>query len=139
MEQGRFEQAGRKLDQAAAVEPLSPEVAATRGRLAERQGRSGDALSYYEAAVNLNPSYAQARAWLANAAMRLGRLDIAGTQFAALLALGYQPARSHYGLGRVAEGKGDRATAAREYGLALQLDPKLQAAREALDRLGKQR
>ena len=69
----------------------------------------------------------------------LGRLDIAGTQFAALLALGYEPARSHYGLGRVAEGNGDRATAAREYGLALQLDPKLQAAREALDRLGKQR
>ena len=139
MEQGRLDETGKKLDQAAAVEPLSPEVAATKGRLAERQGRNGDALAQDQAAVNLNPSYAQARAWLANTAMRQGRFDVAGTQFAALLALGYQPARSHYGLGLVAEGMGDRARASKEYALALQLDPKLGAAREALDRLAKQR
>lgn len=139
MEQGRFDEAGRKLDQAAAVEPLSPEVAAMRGRVAERQGRNSDALVQYQSAVDLNPSYAQARAWLANTAMRLGRFDVASNQFAALLALGYEPARSHYGLGRVAEARGDRTTAAKEYALALQLDSKLGAAREALDRLAKQR
>jgi arylsulfatase A-like enzyme/tetratricopeptide (TPR) repeat protein len=139
MEQGRLDQAGKKLDQAAAVEPLSPEVAAIRGRLAERQARTADALLHYQSAVDVNPSYAQARAWLANTAMRLKQFDVAGAQFAALLALGYEPARSHYGLGRVAEGRGDRATAAKEYALALQLDSKLGAAREALDRLAKQR
>jgi len=130
---------GKKLDRAAAIEPRSPEVAAMRGRLAERQGRGEDALAQYQAAVDINPSYAQARAWLANSAMRVRRFDVAGAQFAALLEMGYQPARSHYGLGLVAEGKGDRATATREFTRALQLDPKLGAAREALDRLSKQR
>jgi len=110
-----------------------------RGRAAERQGRAAEALSLYQAAVNLNPSYARARAWLANTAMRLERYDVAGAQFAALLALSYEPARSHYGLGRVAEGKGDRSTALKEYRLALQLDPKLAAAGEAVGRLTKQR
>lgn len=139
MELGRFDQAGKKLDQAASIEPLSPEVPAMRGRAAERQGRAAEALSLYQAAVNLNPSYARARAWLANTAMRLERYDVAGAQFAALLALSYEPARSHYGLGRVAEGKGDRSTALKEYRLALQLDPKLAAAGEAVGRLTKQR
>jgi tetratricopeptide (TPR) repeat protein len=86
----------------------------------------------------MNPSYARARALLANVALRLGRFDAARTQFTALLGLGYQPARSHFGLGRVAESTGDLATALKEYRLALKLESALAPAREALIRLEKQ-
>jgi choline-sulfatase len=139
VEQDKPDQAAARLDRALALEPQSPEVAVGRGRLAERQGRPADALALYESAVRLNPSYARARALLANVALRLGRLDAARTQFTELLGLGFEPARSHYGLGRVAESTGDRVTALREYRLALQLDPGLAAARDAAGRLEKQR
>ncbi|MBP1636698.1 MAG: Tetratricopeptide repeat, partial [Acidobacteria bacterium] len=53
-----------------------------------------------------------------------------------LLRAGYQPSRSHYGLGRVAEARGDTAGALREYRKALQLEPGFDQARQALARLG---
>ena len=56
--------------------------------------------------------------------------------FASLVEMGWQPSRSHFGLGQAAEARGDAATAAKEYKHALALDPAFEAARKALSRLG---
>lgn len=125
-----------RAEEAECREPLSFEVPIVRGRALERLGRDADALAAYERAVGLNTANPRARANLANLALRLGRLEVANTQFRELLRLGYERARSRYGLGMVAERRGDRAAAAEEYRRALELDPNLSLAREALARLG---
>lgn len=137
MAQGKFDKARATIDRAAALEPRSPDVAMARGRLAEQMGLGAEAMVQFQSAVSGNPSDGRARARLANAAMRQDRLDVAAAQFSALLEMGYQPARSHYGLGRVAESKGDRDGAIKAYRRALQLEPGLAVARDALARLEK--
>lgn len=133
--QGKLEFATRKIDEAEKLEPLSSEVPLARGRISERAGRTREALGYYERAVTANPSDTRPRARLANVAIQLDMMEVAAAQFTALLAMGYEPARTHFGLGRVAQARGDRTTAAREYRQALALDPGLRAARDALARL----
>jgi arylsulfatase A-like enzyme/Tfp pilus assembly protein PilF len=131
----RFDQAEARIAAAATLEPNSHEVSMARGRLRERQMDFGAALREYVHAVDQNPSDALARARLANLALQLRLADIAETQGRALLAMGYQPARTHYGLGRAAELRGDRASAIREYEQAIRLDPSLTEARAALARV----
>ena len=133
--QGKLDLATRKIDEAERLEPRSHEVAFARGRLSEQAGRRADALGYCQEAVSRNPADPRTRARLASLAIQLGMTDVAAPQFTALLAMGYQPARTHYGLGRVAEARGDRPAAIREYRRALALDPNLGPARQALDRL----
>jgi tetratricopeptide (TPR) repeat protein len=108
-----------------------------RGRLADQMGLGAEAMAQFLSAVAGNPSDGRARAQLANTAMRQGKWTVAADQFSALLAMGYQPARSHYGLGRVAEASGDRTRAIKEYRRALQLEPGLGIARDALARVEK--
>jgi len=132
---GRPDLAARKVDEAEKLEPRSYEVPFTRGRISEQAGRNREAAEYFQRAVDLNPFDPRPRARLANAAIQLRLVDVAAAQFTELLAMGYEPARTHFGLGWVAQARGDRATAAREYRQALALDPGLTAAREALARL----
>ena len=110
-----------------------------RGSIYERQGQTAKALLEYDAAVRANGSDTQARAGIASLAMRTGQIELARPQFEALLAMGYRPGRMHFGLGQVAERKGDKQTAIGEYRLALQAEPGLPEARAALARLGAQR
>jgi tetratricopeptide (TPR) repeat protein len=133
--QRKTDQAIRKIDDAERLEPLSHEIPFARGRVSEQMGRKGEAFAHYERAVGMNPSDPRTRARLANMAVQLDRLDVAAAQFAALLPTGYQPARTHFGLGWVAQARGDRVTAAREYRRALALDPGLKVARDALAKL----
>ncbi|HEY3382775.1 MAG TPA: sulfatase-like hydrolase/transferase [Vicinamibacterales bacterium] len=137
MGQGKLDKAKQRLDQAALIEPRSPEIPFTRGRLAEQRGQDGEAMVQYEAAVQANASDPRPRTRLANLAMRQRRYDVAAAQFTALLQLGYEPARSHFGLGRVAEAQGDTTKAGTEYRQALQIDPGLTIARDALARVRK--
>jgi len=133
--QGKLDLASQRVDEAEKLEPLSYEAQFTRGRISERAGRNREALGYYQRAVEINPWDPRPRARLANIAVQLRLADVAAVQFNALLAMGYEPARTHFGLGWVAQSKGDLATAAREYRQALALDPGLTAARDALSRL----
>ena len=107
-----------------------------RGSILEEQGRGGDAVPFYEAAIRANPSDAQARASLAGLAMGLRRYDLAKPQFETLIKMGYRPSRMHFGLAQIAEAAGDTKTAATEYRAALQFEPTLTQAKAALSRLG---
>jgi len=132
---GQLERAMERVDKAAALEPDSGEVAAVRGRIFERGGRNEEALAEYQRAVALNPSDTSSRGRIVSTAMNLRRYEVAEPQLRMLLKLKYQPARTHFALGRLAEARGDRATAAAEYRRALALDPGLQQARQALSAL----
>src|SRR5262249_36201303 len=101
----------------------------------EKEGQGAQALAAYDAAVRANGSDAQARASVASLAMRMGRPETAQPQFEALLAMGYRPSRMHFGLAPVAEAKGDATPAIAEYRKALQLEPGLAPAKDALARL----
>lgn len=132
----QLQRAMERVGRAAALEPDSGEVASVRGRIFERAGRGDEALAEYQRAVALNPSDTASRGRLAGIAMNLQRYDVAEPQLRTLLKLKYQPARTHFALGRLAEARGDRAGAAAEYRRALALDPALQQARQALSAIG---
>lgn len=132
----QLQRAMARADKAAALEPDSGEVASLRGKIFERAGRGGEALAEYQRAIALNPSDTAARGRLAGLAMNMGRHDVAEPQLRTLLKLKYQPARTHFALGKLAEARGDRTGAATEYRRALALEPGLLQAKQALSALG---
>lgn len=132
---GRLNEAMARADGAAVLEPQSGEVASMRGRIFEGSGRGPEALAAYQRAVDLNGSDTSARGRLAGVAMLLRRYDIAETQLRTLLALNYQPSRTHFALGNVAEARGNPDSAAEEYRRALALEPDFPPAREALSKI----
>jgi arylsulfatase A-like enzyme/Tfp pilus assembly protein PilF len=131
-----FAKAHAAIEAAAKLEPASGEVALVRGSILEEEGRGPEAITQYDAAIKANPSDGQARASLVSLAMEMRRYDLAKPQFVALIKLGYRPSRMHFGLAQIAESEGDKKTAASEYRLALQIEPTLTEARNALSRLG---
>ena len=133
-----FTKALARVDDAAAVEPGSGEVAFVRGRILEDAGRVSEALAAFEKAVVLNPSDNAARGRFAGTAMTLRRFDVAEPELKVLLAAGYQPARTLYAIGFIAESRGDFAGAAAAYRRALSLDPALAQAAAGLARVGRQ-
>lgn len=134
--QGNVDGAAQKIEQAAKLEPDSSEVALERGRVAERREQYESALADYETSIRLNGSDPRARARLADLAVRLRQLDVAGREFTVLLGMKYRLAETHYGLGRVAELRGNKPRAAAEYRQALAINPALAEAKAALARLG---
>jgi arylsulfatase A-like enzyme/Tfp pilus assembly protein PilF len=135
--QGNTTRALEKAAEAARIEPGSGDIAVVRGQIHERSGQTSQAMDDYSAAVRANPSDPQARARLASLAMRTRQFDAAQPQFEALLRLGYRPARMHFGLAQIAEGKGDRARAVSEYREAVRLEPGFADAKAALARIEK--
>lgn len=132
---GALQRAMERVERAATLEPGSGEVAAMRGRIFERAGRGQEALAAFQRAVTLNPANLSSRGRLAGVAMNLQRFDLAEPQLRLLLERKYQPSRTHFALGKLAEARGDKATAATEYRRALAIEPGFTAAREALARL----
>ena len=130
--------ARQSLEEAARREAGSFDVVFTRGLLLEREQHWPDALAAYEQAIGLNGANPRARARLASVATRLERYDVAEAQLRALLAMGYQPSRTHVGLGRIAESKGKPDEAAAHYREALRIEPALRMALDGLKRVGRQ-
>ena len=64
--------------------------------------------------------------------MSIRRYDVAERELNRLLKLGYQPSRTHYALGRLAEAHGYKAAAAESYRRALALEPGFAPARQGL-------
>ena len=132
---GRADEALKRVEDAARVEPLSHEVALARGLVYRAKDDLARAQAELARAVELNGRDPRARAPLADVSLRNGDLKTARQQFEALKEMKYQPARSEFGLGRVAELEGRKADAIRHYQAALKLDPSLEDAREGLQRL----
>ncbi len=135
---GDVARARQAADQAERLEPASGEVLLARGTIAEQQGLKAEALQDYEAALHANASDASARARVAGMALQVGRLDTAEEQFTTLLRLNYRPSRMHFGLGQVAQARGNRQRAAAEYRLTLKLEPTFGPAKAALEQVTKQ-
>jgi arylsulfatase A-like enzyme/Tfp pilus assembly protein PilF len=128
--------ARKRLDEAARLEPNSFDVALVTGRVREGEGRAPEALAAYEKAAAINPANPRPRTLLVSLATRTRQFDLAEKYLRALLEMGYQPSRTHFGLGRIAEMRGRKDDAVRHYRTALDLEPGLPMARESLKRLG---
>ncbi|HEV3058297.1 MAG TPA: sulfatase-like hydrolase/transferase [Vicinamibacterales bacterium] len=135
IDQHDFDGARREISHAAAADARSYAVDVARGRLAEASGQLSDAMAAYQRAVSGGGGDPRPHALLANIALRLGRFDVAEREFNHLLDANYQPAGGHFGLGMIAEARGDRAAAVTHYRRAVALDPAFKEARQALARL----
>lgn len=136
LRRGDVARARRHLGEAAKVGPQAYEVLVLRGRVLARENRTDEALAAFEEATRVNGSNPRARTEIVGIATRIGRWDVAERHLRQLLASGYQPARTHYALGRVAQAQGRTADAATHYREALRLEPGLPMAIEGLRSLG---
>lgn len=133
---GQTASARTRAEEAAALEPQSFDVALVTGRVLEQEERLEEALAAYRKATELNPANPRSRTLLVSLATRVQRFDLAEAELVRLLEMGYQPARTHFALGRVAQMRGRVDEAARQYREALRLEPGLPLAEEGLRRLG---
>jgi tetratricopeptide (TPR) repeat protein len=69
------EQVRRTLQKASALKPDLPEIYLVEGRLHARSNNQQEAIEFFERAIELNPSYAEAYVHLSDAAMNLGRSE----------------------------------------------------------------
>ncbi|HJR59070.1 MAG TPA: sulfatase-like hydrolase/transferase [Vicinamibacterales bacterium] len=132
LESGRLESAMARANKGAELEPASGDVASMRGRIYERAGRGPEALAEYQRAVALNGADTAARGRLVGVAMNMGRPEIAEPQLEILLQLKYQPSRTHFALGQIAQMRGRKDEAAGHYRKAIELEPGFAPARKAL-------
>ncbi|HJR61099.1 MAG TPA: sulfatase-like hydrolase/transferase [Vicinamibacterales bacterium] len=136
LKRGNLANARTQLADALKVQEDSYDVQALSGRILEREGRLPEALEAYERAVAINGANPRARAQIAAIATRIKRWDVAERHLQKLLEIGYQPSRTHIGLGQVAQLQGRNAEAAANYREALRLEPGLPMAIEGLKSLG---
>ncbi len=134
----RFDEAAREYETARREFPASPEPLFWRARLAERQKDYETAFEQLEAltstASQMEALYEIGRLAAASG-RRLDRGEEALKTYLGRSATGPEEpslASAHHRLGAVYEKKKDRAQARREYAAALELDPMLTEARQAL-------
>lgn len=132
LKRGDLADAGKRLDDAVRVEPEAYEVLLLTGRIRARERRPQEALAAFEKAVERNPANPRGRTQLVGLATQVGRWDLAEAHLRELLEMGYQPSRTQFALGQVAQMQGRTAEAAERYREALRLEPGLKMAEEAL-------
>jgi curved DNA-binding protein CbpA len=150
---GKFGQAANDLLVAQGLDPQNSEVVALaaeakrraaaqranehyeRGLKSEAMGSPGAALAAYREALEADPRHTRAAAHAAKAALATG--DVAGARELAEGAVRTVPssAIAHEALALVLEAEGARKDARRELERALELDPKLETAKERLKKL----
>ena len=136
LKRGDTGRARAQLDAARRVEAEAFEVLMLEARILERERRPADALAAYERAAAHNPANPRARTQIVAVSTQIGRWDVAEQHLRKLLEMGYQPARTYFALGRVAQAQGRNADAASHYREALRLEPGLPMALEGLRSLG---
>lgn len=136
LKRGDLASARKQLAEALNVQEDSYDVQALSGRILQREGRLAEALEAYERAVAINGANPHARAQIAAIATQIKRWDVAERHLQKLLEIGYQPSRTHIGLGQVAQLQGRKADAEANYREALRLEPGLPMAIEGLKSLG---
>lgn len=132
LKRGDLANARKWLDTATGIEPETYEVLVLSGNILARERRPEEALAALEKAVQRNPANPRARAQAAGIAAQIRRWDRAEEHLRRLLEIGYQPSRTHFALGQVAQMQGRTAEAAERYREALRLEPGLKMAQDAL-------
>jgi tetratricopeptide (TPR) repeat protein len=103
--------------------------------LSMNKAKLDEAVNYLNQALVINPDHAESRFYLARIYAVKGDAKRSLAEFAIIFRTEPQYARYHYELGRIFESKKAADQAKREYQRALQLDPGLSKAKDALDRL----
>jgi arylsulfatase A-like enzyme/Tfp pilus assembly protein PilF len=134
---GQLPRARQRFEQSALIAPGSFDVSVVSGRLLEAEGRLAESLAAYEQAIRQNGANPRPRMLLVGVASRLQRYDLAEEQLNALLRMQYQPSRTHFALGRLAQLRGRLDEAAQHYREALRLEPGLSMAAEGLRQVGR--
>ncbi|MGC3996148.1 MAG: tetratricopeptide repeat protein [Anaeromyxobacter sp.] len=153
LEAGRASQAMNDLALAASLDPSNGEVATLaaearrraasskasdlydKGVSAEVMGQLQAALAAFRGALEADPRHARAASAGARVALAVG--DVGGARELADAAVRAAPGlgQSHEALGLVLEAQGEKREARRALEKALELDPKLEAAKERLKKL----
>jgi tetratricopeptide (TPR) repeat protein len=151
--QGDFATASNDLLLAQGMDPKNAEVAALaaeakrkasavrasglyeEGLAAEGLGRWSTALTHYREALEADPTHVRAASHATRATLALG--DLAGARALAEAALRASPraGAAHEALGLVLEAEGNKKEARRELEKAVELDPRLESAKEHLKKL----
>ena len=129
---GEPERAQAYLDRLFKLEPLHPDAAILRARLAERDGNLPLARRVLEQQLRAAPDHSGLHEALAGVLWQAGEAERARAHLARAEALGAPPWRMAYDRGLLAESLGDREAAMSEYRRALELDPLLAPARQRL-------
>ena len=137
LRRGEVAAARKRHQQAVAVESQAYEVLLLSARILEMDAKPFEALTTYERAVARNPANPRGRVEIVRVATQFQRWDVAERHLRQLLEMSYQPPRTWFALGRVAQAQGRTADAASHYQEALRLDPSLVMAQEGLRSLGK--
>jgi tetratricopeptide (TPR) repeat protein len=153
LERGDFLQAANDLQLAQSIDPNNPELSALaaeakRRSAAQRAGEHFDkataaevlgtlpaALTEYRAALEADPRNARAAAAGARVAVKLGDLAAARDLAQAGVRAGPGMGIAHEALGLVLEAQGEKKEARRALEKALELDPRLELAKERLKKL----
>ena len=142
MHEKKPEVAMKELDNAIAA---APDSAGPYVQLADMHGRAGDWARAWEVVGRFQarrPDDPRGGYFTGRfAAMSGQRLDDGERGLRQYLARAHAPgtpthAAAHWRLGQIAERRGDKPTARREYEAALRLDPELAGAKESLQKLG---
>lgn len=132
---GRTDEAEQLAGEAARLLPAEGHFHALLGDIDLTRERYGDAVAHYRDAIARNDRFFYYSLRKGQAHQRLSQWDAARSELEASLAL-LPTADAHYGLGRLAEGRGDRGTAIEHYRAAADSSSDAgQAAGEALVRL----
>jgi tetratricopeptide (TPR) repeat protein len=129
---GQVREARARVDRASAIDASSFDVAFVRAQVLDAEGRVEDAIAEYERAIAINPANPRPRMLLVGIASRVQRFSVAERELQALLAMQFQPSRTHFALGQLAQMQGRRAVAATHYEQALRIEPGLTIAAQAL-------
>jgi protein O-mannosyl-transferase len=130
--QGKLDQAIARYLEAVHVNPGSAEAHNGLGAVLADQGKLNEAIPHYSEALRINPDLAPAHNNLGTALADQGNIDEAIHEF--LESLRIRPdTNAHYNLGVMLSRQGKADEAARHFRAAVQLDPKNENARRALD------
>lgn len=136
-QRGRFPEAAERLTQALAKDPRLAEAHYLLGLIRQQRGDRALARASFEAALQIDPGYAEAQSRLAEVLTYQARASETGIAEAAAacrraLALNPADADSHFHLGWLAAKARNHAEAVRAYQTVLKLQPKYPGARLAL-------
>ena len=105
------------------------------GIIAQSENRAQEAADHFQAAIRLDPEFAEAHNLLGTALATSGRLAEAVAAFREATRLDPMFALAHFNLGLALRDSGDREEASKAFSTALRLQPDLAAARDELARL----